>query len=391
MSKVLVLGGGFAGLSAVRSLARRGPRGLEVELIDREAESVFSPLLPDLISGRLPVADMTAPIGPLCRRSGVAFTRARVREIDPERGRVVTDRGTCEGDYVLLALGCVTNYFGNDAMRRRTFGLKSVDEGIAIQARLREAVARAQAGGPPAAVVVVGGGYTGFEAASHAAHLLHRRTGLPFHRISEVGAVVVVEKTDTVLRNVAPKVRAWASDLMGRYGIEVLTGVTTETPGDDGSVTLSDGRTLPNALVIWAAGVTPGEEATTFEPERCRGRVDVDAYLRVRGYPRLFAAGDVAAPTPRGAGEPLRMSVKFSLRGGHHAACNILRALRGRPLRVFDPWDPGYVVPLAPGKAAGRIAGLDLRGTLPSFLHYALCIFRSWRWRERFAIVKHLL
>jgi NADH dehydrogenase len=391
MSKVLVLGGGFAGLSAARHLARHGGKDISLRLIDQRELSVFSPLLPDLISGRMHPGSITAPIAPFCRQYGIEFTRAAVNKIIPDEGRVLTDQAEFSADYILLALGCVTNYFGNDEMKRRTFGLKSVEEGLEIYARLCGMIDNARAGGRPGGVVVVGGGYTGFESASHAAHLVHRRAKLPFKRIAEVCPVVVVEKGDTVMGNVSENVRSWAVKLMRGYGIEILANTSADVPDDQGRVKLSNGRTMENALVIWATGVTPGEEIASFNPERIRGRVVVDEHLRVKGHERMFAAGDVAGACRPGQDQPMRMGIQFSLSAGDCAARNLLSAMRKKPLKVFDPWDPGYIVPLSPRKAAGLIVGHEMHGTLPSLLHYFMCIFRSWRWRERFAILKDLL
>jgi NADH dehydrogenase len=391
MTEVLVLGGGFAGLAAARRLARDGRGDLAVRLIDQRDQSVFSPLLPDLISGRIRPRSITAPIAPFCRRHGIQFTRAAVKQLLPEKGRVVTDAGEFSADFILLALGCVTNYFGDDEMKRRTFALKSVEEGLAIHGRLCGMIDRARTSGRPAGVVVVGGGYTGIEIASHVAHLVHRRAALPFRRIAEVCTVVVVEKGDTVLGNVSANVRAWAADLMRGYGVEILTETSADAPDDQARVKLSNGRTLENALMIWATGVTPGDEIGAFNPERIRGRVAVDEHLRVKGHERMFAAGDVAGPCPPGRDQPLRMGIQFSLAGGDCAARNLLNAIRGRPLRLFAPWDPGYIVPLTPRKAAGLIAGHEMHGLLPSLLHYFMCILRSWRWRERLSILRDLI
>ena len=391
MSSVLVLGGGFAGLSAARRLARDGRGDVAVHLIDQREQHVFSPLLPDLVSARIRARSMLSPIAPFCRRYGVRYTPAEVQAIFPDEGRVVTDRGEHAADFILLATGCVTNYFGKDEMAQRTLGLKSIDEGERIHHRLCELIDRWRDGRGPSHAVVVGGGYTGFECASHAAHLIHRRARLPFDRIGEVCRVTVVEQADKALGNVSPRVHDWACRLMSRYGIEILTGTTIDPPDDHGRVTLSDGRILENAVVIWAAGVTPGPAVATFQPERLRGRVAVDEHLRVKGRARLFAAGDVGAPCRPGESQPLRMGVQFSLAGGDCAARNILNLLRDKPLRTFNPYDPGYLIPVAPHKAAGIILGHEMCGLTPSLAHYFMCVLRTWRWRERMSLLRDLL
>jgi len=389
-SDILILGGGFAGLAAVDELWRRERAGVSVRLIDRLAQSEFSPLLPDMISGRVRAGHVRFPIEPFCRGRGAEFTRAEAKAIDPAAGAVETAAGTFRAEQILVALGCETNYFGDQELPRRTVGLKRVDEGLAIR---RRAEAALSSGTGPAALLVVGGGYTGIEAASHLADLCRRRTGLRFARLRTAARILVVEKASDILGSVSPKVRRWARRLLERFSVEVRTETTIEHVGDDGSVVLSDGEEFADAVVVWSPGVTPGPAVAALGGEpRVRGRLVVDEFLRVPGRERIFAAGDVAGAVRPGAeGPPLRMGVQFSLMGGRTAARNVLAARAGREMEAFDPWDPGYIVPLAPGKAAGRIMGLPFRGRLPYGMHYFLCMFRSWGWPNRLGVLGDVL
>ncbi|NIM71200.1 FAD-dependent oxidoreductase [Hydrogenophaga sp.] len=387
--RIAILGGGFAGLAALGELARHGPPGLAVHLVDRREDSVFSPLLPDLISARVSARHMRHPLRPHCEGLGARFTRTEVQRILPEEVAVETDAGRFGADALLICLGCENNYFGDEQARAGSIGLKTVEEGLTLRRETRRCAERLLAGGR-CPVVVVGGGYTGFEVASHVAYALRRLTGRTYDELRRACPLLIVDKAPGPLQNVSGAVRRWAVELIGKFGVELRTECTVERFGKDG-VMLSDGTQLAGALVAWAAGVTPGRAVDGLEASKGRGgRLEVDRFLRLRGAQRVFAAGDVAAAIPPGRETPLRMAVQFSLAGGRQAGRNTLRALAGEELEPFEPTDLGYVVPLAPGEGAGVVLGRETWGRLPSMLHYAMCSVRSWSWENRFGILADL-
>jgi NADH dehydrogenase len=390
-ARVTVLGGGFAGLAAVNELVRRRRRGADiaVTLVDRRPWSVFAPMLPDLISGRVAPSHVRYPLEPQCRRLGVRFLCEEVRGLEPDRPAVATAGGEVESDYVLLALGCETNYYGRDEMARRVPGLKSPAEALT----LRDSVLRALRPGALrcGSFLVVGGGYTGFEIASHVAYLLRRRAGVSYRRLAHFCRILILEVAPEPLRNCSPSVRRWAQKLIGRYGVELRTETSLDELTAEGVARLSDGSVLRDCVAAWAAGVTPGAAVVGLPGPRVRGgRLAVDRHLRLPGAERVFAAGDVAGAVPPGGAEPLRMGVQFSLVAGRCAAGNIVRSIEARSLVEFDPLDPGYVIPLAPGQAAGRVLGCRLRGWPPYALHYMLCVLRSWGMANRWNVFADL-
>jgi NADH dehydrogenase len=240
--------------------------------------------------------------------------------------------------------------------------------------------------------VVVGGGYTGLEAASHLALVLRGKLGVPYRRLTDAADIVVAEQAPSILQRCPPSLIEWAAAASVRHGIQVATETTVVRMPDSSTAVLSDGRTLPDCLVVWTAGVKPVPACDSLDTPRVRGgRLAVDSSLRLPGAPRTFAAGDVAGPVPEGCAEPLRMGIQFSLAGGRAAAANAVRSLDDSPLEAFSPFDPGYVVPLAMGLAAGVVMGVEMTGHLPSFLHYALCAARSWGMLSRARVLGDLL
>ncbi len=395
-AEILVLGGGFAGLAAVGELTRLRRKGanVSVRLISREPHSVFLPLLPDVVSARVRPGSLCHPLGPHCRRRGAEFVQAEVREVRPDRREVLTDRGSFRADLLILALGCQSNYRGNAELRRRAPALTGVGPALAIRSSAEALADRAGAGreAGKAHVIIIGGGYTGFELASHLALRLRRRLGVSPQRLARHVGILVVEKGRQVLANVAEDARQRAIAALTASGVEVRTGVTVESFPDEQTICLSDGSVLPYAIAFWAAGVAPGPVASAVDtPKTASGRLAVDDYLRLPEYPRVFAAGDVAGAHRPGQDEPLRMGVQFSLAAGRCAAANAVAAAREGPLASFDPLDVGYLLPLSAGYAAGVVLGRHVHGRAGSLLHYSMSIVRSWSWRNRLALLADFL
>ena len=184
---VLVMGGRFVGLAAADKLARSDGGNLAIQLLDRRRRSIFSPMLPDLISHRIRPQHISYPLLRHCRRLGIRFNHANVESIDPKAMRIRTDKGALSCDYLIICLGCQTNYFGNEAARTHALALKSPKEGLAIARKTLHLLA----GSRQATIIVVGGGYTGFEAASHIAYLLHTHTRFPYRRLEKVARVFI--------------------------------------------------------------------------------------------------------------------------------------------------------------------------------------------------------
>jgi NADH dehydrogenase len=379
-ARVAILGGGFAGWTAARRLARRARSGeAEVTLIDARPVNVFWPLLPDVISRRISPENISYSLERPCGRRGIRFVNGRLEHVDLDVRALETTAGRVPYDWLILAGGCRTNYFGQKRLERLAPGLKSLSEAVFVRDLALRRL-EASEDGRQAHMIIVGGGYTGYETASHVAYLLHRRTKLSYDQLADRVAIEIVEKADRTLRNVSDTGRAWARRMLEDFGVSVRTGVTVEEIDESGeAVTLTDGRRLENASVVWTAGVAPGPEIAELDLPTVQGkRLAVDEALRLQGRDREFAAGDLAGFIAPGSDQPLRMGVQFSLEQGRCAADNVLGAIRQQPPKPLRPWDPGFVIPLAPGRAAGNIRGLELHGRAPYALHYMMSIFRSW-------------
>ncbi len=370
MERVLIIGAGFAGLAAACRLAlARGD--VAVTVIDPRTARHFLPLLPDVVGRQCDPRRLQLPLAEAAGRWGFRHVRDQVESVDLPGHRVTGRDAAYDYDRLLIASGARSSFFGRDELAEHAFVLDSVEGAV----RIRDAAA----GEGPDAWVICGGGYTGVEIA----------TSLWRHgrRHGRARRLVIVDKAAGVCPALPPWQRAYIERQLCTLGIELRVGTSVTEVGKDW-VRLGTGETLPNCRLVWTAGVQAAAFVRALPlPQSREGRIDVDAYLRATED--CFAAGDAAGV--KQAGKYLRAGVRFSVSEGRCAAGNILRSLRGAPLRPFRPADPGYIVPLAHNRSCGVALGVPLRGRLPTLLHYAICVALSAGAGNRVGVLRGLL
>ncbi len=369
MKKVVIIGGGFAGRAAARIL-RAAAGQVRVTLIDRSPVASFQPLLPDCIGRGVRPQDLTVSLEGCAARLRSSFVCAEVTAVDPVARTVLAGTDSYTYDYLLLACGSVTSFYGNDQVRRSALKLDDAED-----ARAAAAAVRAHEG----PFVIVGGGYTGIEIATNIRRLLER-CGRHDARIT------IVERAPALLGPLPQWMKEYVGCQLRKMEIEVLFNTQLEEVSRD-ALRLCGGQTIERPLLVWAAGVeAPAFLRTLKLPHNPQGRLAVDTALRAQE--RIYVAGD-AACFPAG-GACLRMGVQFSLVQGSCAAAHILRDIRGRPMRIFKPQDKGYVVPLANSRSCGVVLGMPVRGRLATALHYFMCVLRLHSWGARWGVLRAL-
>ncbi len=365
----VIIGGGFAGTKAARRFLRTG-KNMKVTLIDRRTTFDFLPLLPDMLSDRIKPARMRKDLYALANECGYRFINAEVESIDLNAGEVQTAERSISYDTLIIAAGTQTTFFGMDNLRETAYTLDSTADGIALQ--------HALTAGYFDNAVIVGGGYTGIEIATH----IHRR----FRRQWQPPRITVVELADRIMGNIPERMRSYSEANLRRLGIEVRTG-TTVNDADRRQVELADGTVYPRPLLVWTAGVrTPPFIDELGLAQGQQGRLRVDEYLQAA--PRVFIAGDTALVER--AGKPLRPAVQFAITEGAVAADNAMRAATGKKLRRCNPFDPGFVVPMANNRSTGKALGIPVKDRKATFLHYFMCLARSEP-RKRPGLIRDLL
>ena len=393
---VVVIGAGFGGLAAVQALSEADVR---VTVIDRFGHHTFQPLLYQVATGGLHESDIARPTREILEGQTNARTAlATVLDISPSDRVVTTDRGEVGYDYLVVAAGATSSFFGHDEWAENTVGLKTVDDALEIRRRILTAFERAETATSDAdrdrhmTFVVVGAGPTGVELAGAIRDIAVHSFGSAYARIdTRESRVLLVEGADRVLGTFTPKLSASALDSLERLGVDVRLGTQVTDIDEDGVV--ADGERIPSATVLWAAGVagSPLGAMLTDGLDRA-GRVRVEPDLSLPGHPEVFVIGDLAAITDEQGGSVPGVAPAAQQEGAH-VADMIERRESSRPTTPFRYRDRGSLATIGRRRAVADLGhGIRLTGT-PAWLvwggvHVATLIgFRSriavlstWMW-----------
>jgi NADH dehydrogenase len=388
-ARVVIVGGGFGGLAAARALARAP---VTITLIDRHNYHLFQPLLYQVATASLSPGDIASPIRWILRHQrNVEVLLAEAREIDLQAQSLVLDRGRLTYDYLVLATGSTHAYFGHPEWEDRAPGLKTLDDAIEMRRQMLLAFEAAEREPDPVeqrrllTFVIVGGGPTGVELAGALAEIARQSLRQDFRRIHpESARILLVEGGADVLASFAPPLRAAARRSLERLGVDVRTG-SVVTKVDAEGVWIGE-EPVAAQTVLWAAGVAASPIARSLGvPLDRAGRVPVEATLAVPGHPEIFVIGDLCALQQDG--HPLPGVAQVAKQGGTHAARNILRAMRGRPLEPFHYHDYGAMATIGRGAAVGAPLGIRVSGWIAWVLWIFLHLFWLIGFRNRVAVM----
>ncbi|GGS76291.1 NAD(P)/FAD-dependent oxidoreductase [Nonomuraea spiralis] len=363
-ARVVVVGAGFAGLSATRELAKGGAL---VTLVDRNPYSTFQPLLYQVATAGMGTSDVSYPIRTFSAKwPNVRAHRAALSKVHPGEKRVEFEDGSAlDYDYLVIATGVTTNWIGVGGAAENALPIYSLHDAADLRRRLQHYLEDTAAGRRESAhVVIVGGGATGVETAGTLAELRRRTIPLTHPEIRpDQTSVTLVERFDYVLAPYKPRLRDAAAAALRRRGVRMRLGATVAGVEPD-AVVLDDGTRLPSDVTVWALGVTaPKQVADWGLPQGKGGRITLTEALNVPGHPEIFVAGDLA-----GQPNALPQLAQPAIQMGKHVGRQILAAAHGRPLSAFSYRDPGIMATVGKAEAVLQLAnGLTMRG-LPAWL-----------------------
>ena len=373
---MVIIGAGFGGLTAAQAL---GGTDVAVTVVDRLNYHLFQPLLYQVALAGLSATDVAYPIRRILRHhANIEVLLDEVRQIDlPSRRVRLADGIELAYDYLIVAAGAETSYFGHDDWAPVAPGLKDLDDALEVRRRVLTALEAAERTDDPEekrrllTFVVVGGGPTGVELAGAIADLSREILHQDFRRVKPSETrVVLVEMADRILLPFDPKLSESARLQLGELGVEVRVGVRVERIDGDG--VLVGGEAIRCRTVLWAAGVRPSPLAAGLGAARDRsGRILVEPDCTVPGHPEVFVIGDMAALTPAGASAPLPGISPVAIQEGRAAARNILRAKAALPSEAFRYFDKGFMATIGKARAVAQLGRLRMTGLL-AWLSWAL-------------------
>jgi NADH:ubiquinone reductase (H+-translocating) len=391
--RVLVLGAGFAGVAAVKAL-KGAP--VDVTLVDRNGFNTFQPLLYQVATGGLNPGDVTYAARALtARQPNARFRKGDVVGVDVGSRTVRMADGAQLGyDYLILATGVTTNYFGVPGAAEHAMAMYTRAQALRVRDTIfnkLEGLAQATADGERSddpTVVIVGAGATGVEMAGQLAEMGHTAMPIAYPELADRQArVILVEMGPHVLAPFHPKLRDYTERSLRRRGVDLRLNTAVKAVHADG-VELDNGEQIRAGNVIWAAGVSAPDVVQTWGlPQGRGGRVEVGADLSLAGHPEVFVAGDLAVNPD----DPLPQLAQPAIQGGKHAARQIRGRLEHRQSREFHYLDKGIMATIGRGSAIAELrGGVRLRGVLAWLAWLVLHILSLLGGRNRMVTMLNL-
>jgi len=385
----IIVGAGFAGLSAVRGLRKAGVR---VTIIDRNLYSTFQPLLYQVATGGLNPGDIAYPVGGFTTRRGTRYTRGELAAIDAQAHMIkLTDGRELGYDYLILATGVSANYFGVKGAAENTYGLYTRADAIMLRDHIMSGFEQLSSD-PDShrefAITVVGGGATGVELAGTLGELRRDLVHATFPDVDPSRVHIrLVEMASGLLMPFQPRLREYTRKQLAARGVDIRldTRILEVLPD---RVVLGDGQLLPSDLTVWAAGVAaPRPVAGWNLPQGPGGRIVIGPDLRVQGEDRIFAVGDIAIYPD----EPSPQLAQPALQEGKHAAEQIVRLQHGEPTEPFSYHDKGIMATIGRRSAVVQLGrGARITGTLAWLAWLALHLLYLLGGRNRVSTVINL-
>lgn len=394
--RVVIIGGGFGGLQLARRLDKSQ---FDVLLTDSQNHHQFQPLFYQVASARLEPATISFPFRKIFQRSGnLRFLLAKALEINPEANEILTSAGRHSYDYLVIATGCKTNYFGKEDIMKHALPMKTTMDAIEIRNRILLGFESLFAAGASKNeellnIVIVGAGPTGVELAGAFAemkqYILPRDyPGFDFSTLR----IILLEGSANTLNNMSAKAKNASLKYLRDLGVDVRTEVFV-TGFDGTTVTLNNGTTISCKNMIWAAGVT-GNLINGINPESITrsARYIVDRHNLIKGYSNIFAIGDVAyMETPLYPnGHPQVANV--AINQGKLLAHNLKALVKGQQLSLYEYRDLGSMATIGKHRAVADLPFMSFKGYFAwliwMFLHLMLIlsvknklmIFFTWAW-----------
>jgi NADH dehydrogenase len=381
--KVVIIGGGFGGLSAAQHL---NSSLVDVTLIDRRNYHLFQPLLYQVATGSLSAGEVASPLrSVLSRHKNTRVWLGTVVDIDPNSKRVfLADGAIVPYDSLIVAAGSQTSYFGHNEWQEWAPGMKSVEEATAIRHKLLYAFEVAERLSDPVqrrswlTFVVVGAGPTGVELSGAIAEIAHQTLKNDFRSIHpEEAQIILLDGAPRVLMSFPEELSEKASRSLVKLGVQLRCGAMVKDVDEDGLTIDSAGEThsIAAKTVVWAGGITASPlgkilvSHTKAETDK-GGRVKVKPDLTIPCYPDIYVIGDLASAMDE-KGKPLPGVAQVAMQGGNYAAKAILRKVKGQQeLPRFRYFDKGSLAVIGRAAAVADVFGLHISG-FPAWLVWA--------------------
>ena len=375
--RILILGGGFAGLYAARNLQRLMGKEAAIEVVNRENYFVFQPLLPEVAGGAISAVNAVSPLRFLTRK--IFIRKAEVDSINPEAQTVTVFQGVqrrptvLEYDHLIIALGSGSDLSRTIGLSEHAFTMKTLSDARRLRAHVIERLEHADITRLPEVkkgaltFTVIGGGFSGIETVGEIKELIDRSLRYyPNISASEI-RVVVLEFADRILNEMPESLAAYAQNKLNERGIEVQLGVGVAKATGTQLVTTT-GEVIETRTIVATIGNTPPPVVATMPLTLKQGRILVRRDFRADGFENIWAIGDCAlipmTETASDREDFAPPTAQFAVREAKHLAQNVFAALQNRSLKNFHYSSKGSLASLGAGRGVAEVYGIKLTGRL---------------------------
>ena len=394
--RILILGGGFAGLYAAMQLEKTLARDpdVEVTLVNRENFFLFTPMLHEVAASDLDLTTIVNPVRKMLKR--VNFFAGNVESIDVPRKQVVVSHGfdhhhhSLEYDHLVVGLGSITNFYNLPGLEQRALTIKSLGDAMTLRnhliAHLEEADSECCAVKHPLLTfVVAGGGFAGVETVAGLNDFV--RDALPSypHLTERMLRVVLVHPGAVILPELGEKLGAYAQKKLAERGVEIRVNTKVEAVSERG-VSLSDGTMIETNTLVWTAGTSPNPLLQSLECKKERGRLLVNEYMEVADWPGVWALGDCAAVPDRATGKSCPPTAQHALRQGKVLAGNIAAAIRGGEKKPFVFSTIGQLAAIGKRTGVANILGVNFSGFIAWWLWRTIYLSKLPRFEKKLRV-----
>ena len=379
VKKILILGGGFGGVNVLREIQNifQNKVNVDISIVNQDNFFLFTPMLPEVASGMIHPRDISIPIRTFCKRA--KFYQAVVSSIDLEQKLVTISRlfdgkvHALEYDYLILSMGSITNFFGNKNIEKHSFTIKTIEDAIGIRNHSINMLENAGQTSDPdlqqklMTFTVVGGGFAGVETIGELNHLIRESAARMYPNINPKKIkMILVSSKNGILPEVSKSLSEKAMRSLKNQGIQVITK-TKAVDADEDYVLLDSDEKIPCTTLIWAGGVTVDPVIAGLKCEHGKsGKVQVDKYLRLIGYPNVFALGDCAEIIDSATRKPYPPTAQHAIHQSHTVSHNLKVSLTGKDkMNQFSFHSKGMMATIGKRNAIVTIFGYNLQGVLP--------------------------
>lgn len=380
--RVIIIGGGFAGLELARKIDKKQ---FQVVLIDKNNYYQFQPLFYQVATGGLEPSSISYPHRKTFQKQkGIYFRMCEAKQVLPQRNTIQTNIGDIKYDKLIIATGCDTNYFGNDALKESTFPLKSISESLLLRNRILLSLEESVGAKDEAELkeilcfVIVGGGATGVELSGALADMKKMILPKDYPEVNfSKMEIHLVDASPRLLFAMSEKASATAAKTLSDRGVIIHQNISVKSY-DQPYVELSDGTKLRSRNVVWGAGVKANSLAGLSENTYNRGRLIVDGYNKVDGYDNIYAIGDTSLmmtdKSPKGHPQVAQVALQMA----KNLAKNLNGEQKGKEKKAFEYVDKGSLATIGRNAAVADLGKFKFGGRIAWWL---------WLWVHILSII----